>query len=143
MCISRKAPRWTMLVINSRFWIPIVALALPGGLAGYLTDTYFPGMLPPSAPLWLACVCLGGALGFSLLSTSNNRNGDRWSRRTACRRDWRFLWNRWYLGCDACPGYHSGIAFFISWAILKDLYGGSNVEAFQHHIHILFAARGS
>lgn len=128
-----------MLVINSRFWIPIVAFASLGGLAGYLTDTYSPGMLPPYATV--AGILLGGALGLSIALYLQQQK------------------RRWIVGAllvvvisasygtggiwDAMLALATvGITFFISSAILKDLYGGNDIEAFQHHLRILFAARG-
>jgi len=96
-------------------------------------------MLPPYATV--AGILLGGALGLSVALYLQQQK------------------RRWIVGAllvvvisasygtggiwDAMLALATvGITFFISSAILKDLYGGNEIEAFQHHLRILFAARG-
>lgn len=128
-----------MLVINHRLWGPILLLAVIGALVGYFYEQANPGVLSPHAAA--VGVVAGAALGFplGLLLQQQKR---RWVAGAVLA---GLLIVAYILGgpWDALFAAASAmIAYFVSAAVLRDLYDGNEFEAFRHHLRILFAARG-
>ena len=128
-----------MLVINHRLWGPILLFAIAGGLLGYFFEEQYPGVLAPHAALVGAVA--GAVLGFpvGLLFQQQKR---RWVAGAAlaliliAAYAYGGPWDVLLAAASAV------IVYFVSAAVLRDLYGGDEMEAFGHHLRILFAARG-
>jgi hypothetical protein len=128
-----------MLVINHRLWGPILALALVGSVIGLFYEQQYPGALQPHAAVVGAV--FGAVLGFpaGLFLQQQKR---RWVAGAALA---LILIVAYAFGgpWDALLAAASAvIVYFVSAAVLRDLYGGDEMEAFSHHLRILFAARG-
>ena len=128
-----------MIVINHRLWGPILLLALVGGVIGFFFEQSNPGVLEPHAAAVGAVA--GALLGFpvGLFMQQQKR---RWVAGAALA---VILIIAYSFGgpWDALLAAASAvIVYFVSAAVLRDLYGGDEMAAFWHHLRILFASRG-
>jgi hypothetical protein len=131
--------RLSVLTINPRIVIPALGLALLGMFIGNLAQARWPDRVQPHGVVTgaIAGILLGLLLGLYLIQQ---------------RRRWIAVaviallliiayvfggpWNALFVAAAVF------ITLFISAGILRDLYGGNELEAFRHHLRIWLSMRG-